>query len=158
MNGLFEYIIAGSISGVIAGLIAVSIWWYISFRRLRKNLLGMVKDEIERNEGICKNIKGLFTDAPSSSPFRRLISINRNSCWTKIMEYRDIDKDLILKISELYSFYDMFNRTLDDLRSYRVLGQKIDNKSAINEIERQYGEIKKRGDEVISEIDRAIDC
>jgi len=158
LNGLLEHIIAGIISGIIAGLIAVATWWYISFKRLRKNLLGMVKDEVERNKKTCKNIKDLFIDTPTSSPFKRLISINRDSSWTKIIEYRGIDQDLILNISELYGFYDMFNRTLDDLRSYRIMRQNINIKGASVEIKRQYNEIKKRSDEVISEIAQTIDC
>ena len=158
MNGLFEFIIAGIISGIIAGLIAVAVWWYISFRRLRKNLLGMIKDEIETNKIICGDIKKMFIDNPNSIPFRRLLSSNRDSSWTKIIEYRSIDKDLIHKISELYGFYDMFNRMIDDLRIYRVAEKKIDNERMSGEIERQYGVIKERSDTVISVIDLALDC
>lgn len=158
MNGLFEYIIASILTGAIAGLVAVSIWWYISFRSLRKNLLGMIKDEIIVNEGICKNLKDMFKKDPSSIPFRRLVSINRDTSWTKIIEYRGIDKDLIHNISELYGFYDMFNRMIDDFRIYKVAKQHLDDESALTEIERQYGEIKKRGDIVISKINLAIDC
>jgi len=82
-----------------------------SKRTLKIKLFEMIKDEIIFNEGRTKQIKEKIPK--HILPNFRLKTENKDTSWTKIVEYWNDNTELIINISKIYNSYDLLNRTID---------------------------------------------
>jgi hypothetical protein len=154
----FDVFLPQFLGSLLALFIALFIFWlgqYYSKKReenrqvqLIKNLTLMIKDEIEfnmdKNEQIRNEAKkGLY-------PNYRLKNDNKNACWTKIVEYRHKEVNLIDSISKLYYKYELLNRTIDS--GFRYMFSKIPVKGLPQEIERICNKIEEKSKEILDKI------
>lgn len=102
----------------LSALFIFSLGQFVNKRRFekrnvefQKKLLLMIRDEIVFNVEKTKQMKS--ESSKGVLPNYRLAISNKETGWTKIVEYRDKQFDLISDISKLYYKYDLLNRTLD---------------------------------------------
>lgn len=80
----------------------------------------MIRDEIDFNKEKINHIKQMAQNKgyPHFSP----ITANKDACWTKIIEYRHRDFNLIKDISALYFKYELLNKTMNSWHHFVVSG------------------------------------
>ena len=112
---------------------------------LKNNLSLMIKDEIEFN---LKKVEQIKKESKKSLlPTYRLKSVNKDACWTQIVEYRFKEHELINSISELYYKYDILNRTID--MGFNCIYAKRDIPGLLEEIERISNKIETKSGDVL---------
>lgn len=113
-------------------------------KEMKKNLLLMIKDEINFNLGKVDQIKKEILK--NLFPTYRLKTNNKDACWARIIEYRHQDHDLIKNISLLYYKYDILSRTID------LAFQSFHSKTSIPGVEAEIKRLCKKIEEKSEEI------
>jgi len=120
----------------------------IRHKRLLKRLYSSIKNEIKSNRNKAKNISSVPSNAV---PSNRMEVSNKESVWSKIIEYEDKNYDLLKDISYLYDKYGLLNRTIDSGFSFIAQNKPLP-KGLSQEIKRICGVIETDSKKILSTI------
>lgn len=117
---------------------------------LLKNMLRMIKDEITLNLERTRQIKTNIS--PSWLPTFRLNTNNKDTCWSKIVDYWDKEIDIISNISKIYNNYELLNRTIEVGFEMGYRGIAPSPPSFVSEINRICDKIEEKSGTILSSI------
>jgi hypothetical protein len=80
---------------------------------VQKSLVRLISDEVERNIQLMTQI--VEEAKRTVVPYYQLVTENKDSCWSMVVEYPFADSSIVKAIAVSYFEYRLINRTLDML-------------------------------------------